>query len=92
MGMYPNFSVWATDAEKKREVVEFINRETRIKISELVKDLLKNKLLKAVSEEYYMDLRQGVLQYDGVSTLELLEHIFPNYVKIDDTLLIKNKR
>ena len=39
-----------------------------------------------------MELRQGVLQYDGVSTLELLEHIFTNYTRIDDALLIKNKR
>ena len=62
-----------------------------IKLPDLVEDLLKNQLLKAVSEEYYMDLRQGVLQYDGVSTSELLEHIFTNYAKIDDTLLIKNK-
>ena len=45
-----------------------------------------------VSEEYYMELRQGVLRYNGVSTLELLEHIFTNYAKIDDTLLIKNKK
>ena len=33
---------------------EFINRETHIKISELVEELLKNQLLKAVSEEYDM--------------------------------------
>ena len=33
-----------------------------------------------------------MLQYDGVSTLELLEHIFSNYVRIDDALIIKNKR
>ena len=39
-----------------------------------------------------MELCQGVLQYDGVSTSELLEHIFTNYARIDDTLLIKNKR
>ena len=39
-----------------------------------------------------MELRQGVLHYDGVSTSELLEHIFTNYAKIDDALLIKNKR
>ena len=39
-----------------------------------------------------MELRQRILQYDGVSTSELLEHIFTNYKKIDDTLLIKNKR
>ena len=70
--MYPTFSSGATDAEKKREVAEFINRKTHIKLSELVEDLLKNQLLKAISEEYYMELRQGVLQYDGVSTSELL--------------------
>ena len=39
-----------------------------------------------------MELRQGVLQYDGVSTSELLEHIFTNYARIDESLLIKNKR
>ena len=39
-----------------------------------------------------MELIQGVIQYDGVSTLELLEHIFSNYAKIDDALIIKNKR
>ena len=60
--------------------------------SELVEDLLKNQLLKADREEYYMEIHQGVLQYEGVSTLELLEHIFTNYAEIDDTLLIKNKR
>ena len=36
-GMYPTFSVGTTDEEKKREVAEFINRETHIKIAELVK-------------------------------------------------------
>ena len=57
----------------------------------MVKELLKNKLLTAVSKEYYMELRQGVLQYDGVSTSELLEHIFTNYARIDDALLIKKR-
>ena len=91
-GMYPTFSVGATNEEKKREVTEFINRETHIKIAESVEELLKNQLLKAVSEEYYMELRQGVLQYNSMSTSELLEHIFSNYVRIDDALIIKNKR
>ena len=35
-GMYPTFSVGATDDKKKREVAEFINRGTHIKIAELV--------------------------------------------------------
>ena len=49
-GMYPTFSVGANDKEKKREVADFINRETHIKISELVEEMLKNQLLNAVSE------------------------------------------
>ena len=76
---------------KEKEVAEFINRETHIKIVELVEEMLKNQLLKEVSEEYYMELRQYVLQYDGVSTSELLEHIFTNYARIDDALLIKKR-
>ena len=39
-----------------------------------------------------MEPRKGVLQYDSVSTSEILEHIFTNYARIDDTLIIKNKR
>ena len=59
--MYLTFLVGATDKEKKREVTEFINLDTHIKIAELFEELLKNQLLKAVSEEYYMELRQGVI-------------------------------
>ena len=50
--MYPTFPDRATNADKKQEVAEFINIETHIKLSELVKDLLKNQLLKSVSKEY----------------------------------------
>ena len=60
-GMYPTFSVRAPDEEKKREVAEFIKHKTHIKITELVEELFKNQLLKAVSKEYDMELRQGVL-------------------------------
>ena len=49
-GMHLTFSAGATVAEKKREVAEFINRETHIKISELVEELLKNQLLKTFIE------------------------------------------
>ena len=51
-GMYATFPAGATDAEKKREVAEFINRKTHIKISELVEDLLKIQLLMTVSKDY----------------------------------------
>ena len=48
--MYPTFPAGETDAKKKREVAEFINREIHIKVSELVGDLLNNQLVKAVSK------------------------------------------
>ena len=38
-GMCPTFSSGANDKEKKREVVEFINCGTHIKIAELVEEL-----------------------------------------------------
>ena len=39
-----------------------------------------------------MELRQGVLGYDTVSFFNLLNHVFKNYSKIDDHLVLKNKK
>ena len=39
-----------------------------------------------------MELRQGLLRYDSVKLLDLIYHIFNNYAKIDDLLVIKNKK
>ena len=59
---------------KKREVAEFINRETHIKIAELVEEILNNQLLKAVSLFFRLRLsrlrRWGTyLQMLGLSVL-----------------------
>ena len=69
-GGVPHLSSQDNRRREEREVAEFINRKKHIKLSELFEDLLNNQLLKAVIEEYYMELLQGVLQYDRVSTLE----------------------
>ena len=39
-----------------------------------------------------MELRQGLLRYDSVKLLDLIYHIFNNYAKIDDLLVINNKK
>ena len=39
-----------------------------------------------------MELRQGVLRYNSVKLLELIDHIFSNDAKINDLLVIKNKK
>ena len=45
-----------------------------------------------MDEEFIMELRQGVLSYDAVSLSELLNRFFNNYTKIDDHLMLKNKK
>ena len=39
-----------------------------------------------------MGLRQGVLRFDSVKLLDLIDHVFKNYAKINDLLVIKNKK
>ena len=39
-----------------------------------------------------MKLLHGVLRYDAVSMFYLLNHVFDNYAKIDDHLVLKNKK
>ena len=33
-----------------------------------------------------------MLRYDRRTTFDIMEHIFTNYVKIDDTLILKNRK
>ena len=39
-----------------------------------------------------MELRQGIIRYDLVKLLDLVDHVFNNYSKINDLLVIKNKK
>ena len=39
-----------------------------------------------------MQLCQGVLRYYAVSLFDLLHHVFNNYAKIDNRLVLKNKK
>ena len=60
----PVFSAGATNDEKKKEVAEFIDRETYIRVAEMAEEHLKNQFLEAINKEYITELRQGVLRYD----------------------------
>ena len=91
-GVYPVFPSGATNNEKKKEVAEFIDRKTYIRVADMVEELLKNQFLEAINEDYIIQLRQGVLRYDSVKLLDLIDHVFNNYAKIDDLLVIKNKK
>ena len=58
----------------------------------MVEELLKYQFLEAIDEEYIMWLRQVILFYDSVKLLDLIGHVFNDYAKIDNLLVIKNKK
>ena len=91
-GVYPTFAAGMNDAEKKREVATFMITEHNIKKAEVTQELLKNQFLEAVPKDYYLELNAGVLCYDGSTVYDLLTHVFSNYAKLDDHLVISNKK
>ena len=72
--------------------MEFIRRKTHIKVTALVEELLKKEFLECINKGCIMELRQGILLYDTVSLFNLLHHVFNNCAKIDDHLVLKNKK
>ena len=69
----------------------FIVVEKAIKVEDVMQNLLRNQVLDAIDPEYYMELEHSIFQYDKVSVMELLNHLFKNYAKIDGQLLKNNK-
>ena len=71
-GTYPTFPDDATEDDKKKEISNFIEREKGIKTVEVVKDLLKGLFLDAIDEDYVIELKEGMREYDGCRLRQLL--------------------
>ena len=84
-GTYPTFPAGATDQEKKAIISQFIQDEKGIKTVEKVEELLKNMFIAAIDEDYVVELKQGLSEYDGRTLRELLAH-YKKYGKMDDTV------
>ena len=82
-GTYPTFPDDATADDKKKEISKFIEREKGIKTVEVVEDLLKGLFLEAIDEDYVIELKEGMREYDGRRLRELLQHLC-KYGKMDD--------
>jgi len=91
-GIFPTFPPGASDAEKKIRIAEFVRDETGIKTNECTINLLRNQLLEAVDEEYYMELYDNIFRYDRVDPADFLSHILKYYAAIDDDVLEENKK
>ena len=83
-GAYPTFPTNATDDEKKLAISEFIRDEHGIKVVEAVQELLKNQFIEAIDEDYILELKQGIQEWNGRSLLDLLTHVRTNYATMDD--------
>ena len=66
--------------------------EHNIKNAEVTQELLKNQFPEAVPKDSYLELNAGVLRYNGLTVYELLTHVFSNYAKLDDHLVISKKK
>ena len=84
-GPYPTFPANATEDMKKKEISEFIKREKGIETVVVVEDLLKGMFLEAIDEDYIVELKDGLREYDGRSLRDLLAHV-KKYGKMDDTV------
>lgn len=90
-GMFPIFPAGSDDDYKKRLIAEFVRDETGIKTAETTINLLRNQLLEAIDEDYYMELYDNIYRYDRIKPAEFLDHILKYYAVIDDEVLEHNK-
>ena len=72
------------DDEKKLAISEFIRDEHGIKVVDAVRELLKNQFIEAVDEDYILELKQGIQEWNGRTLLDLLTHVRSNYATMDD--------
>ena len=61
-------------------------------MSEVVEEQLKNQLLDSLTKAFILGLCEGSRPHDGSTTFDIMEHIFTNYAKIDDMLILKNRK
>ena len=61
-------------------------------MSEVVQEQLKNQILNSLPKAFILELCEGSRWYDGSTTFDILEHVFKNYARIDNTLILKNRK
>ena len=82
-GAYPIFQANATENDKKRTISAHIKREKGIKTAKCCERLLINQLLACVDNDYLLELKDGMREYQGRTLRELLAHL-KKYGKMDN--------
>ena len=84
-GAYPIFAAHATENDKKRTISAHIKREKGIKTATCCKRLLINQLMASVDNDYLLELKDGMREYQGRTLCELLTHL-KKYAKMDNVV------
>ena len=81
----PNLPHRRDGSRKEGHHLKVHSRRKSIKTVEKVEELLKNMFVAAIDEDYIVELKQGLSEYDGRTLRELLAH-YKKYGKMDDTV------
>ena len=84
-GAYPIFAAHATENDTKRTMSAHIKQEKGTKTTKSCKRLLINQLLANVNNDYLLQLKDGMREYQGQTLRELLAHL-KKYDKIDNVV------
>jgi len=85
-GPFPLFTPNMTDLQKKARIADYLVKEYDLKVVTSGGHLLKNQFLDAVPEEYILELKQGLSEYNDVSLLDLLKHLRDEYAPMTEVI------
>ena len=78
-GACPIYPAGATEAEKRAIYTRFVITEEGIIKAKKMKTLMCNQLVDSVEEDFIMELRDPLMEFDNRSIIELLDHLFKNH-------------
>ena len=84
-GLLPVFPAGISDEQKRDLAVEHVQTEEYILRAEKMETLLRNQVIKCVSNDYLEEIRDEITDYDEYSVQELWEHLFNRYGELGIT-------
>ena len=88
-GAFPSFLINALLAQKKQLISEFIECEKDCKVAKTCEELLKGQLIEYINKNFILELKKDMMDYDGVTLIELLKHLRDEYAPQDVNFLEK---
>ena len=82
-GAFPIFPNGATVAQKKKLISGFIKHKKDRKVVKTCEELLKGMLIEFINENFILELKEEMMDYDGVTLIKMLKHLCDKYAYQD---------